>query len=202
MRIQRTAILAASVIFCAMAAYGQEFEGRFRGVRAEVEATYANLQTLSTENIRDEFALLTPQMQGDVWTLHLLRVLDDHPELSHEQRSVFYEALGLIASGMFEAERRSPAWQTQFREQLAYIEVRARQLLPRALVRAALYNLNGEAAGSRNVTANGTCRCYSLAEENECGGSMWCGRTDELCTRTSSGCGPAFLDPCNGICVY
>jgi hypothetical protein len=208
MRVQRTILLAASVLFCAIAASGQEFEGRLRGARAEVEASYAELQTLSAGDVREQFAKLTPQMQGDVWTTHLLRVLDDHPELSHEQRGVFYEALGLIASGMFEADKRSPAWQTQFREQLTYLDGRARQLLPPELHHRALYSLNREAArvlfqpGRRDVTVNYICHCNTINGALDCGGDKTCYRIGQECTRTTAGCGQFFQDPCNGLCYY
>jgi hypothetical protein len=205
MRTKRSILLVSLVLLFTVTASAQELKGRLRGAQLEVEASYDTLRSFNGRDVKPEFAKLTPQMQADVWTLHLVEVIADHPELTHEQRSVLFEALGFIASGAFEADRNSPDWNTQVREPLTYIEKRAKALLSPELVQIALYDLNKEAALERlhrptfRVTTNETCHCNQAG--NDCFPSVPCERGFPKCT-LAQGCGPMYLDICNGLCQF
>lgn len=186
-------------------ASAQDLEGRMRGARLEVESTYETLRTFNGRDVKAQFAKLSPAMQGDVWTLHLLRVMAAHPELTHEQRGVLFEALGLIASGAFEADRNSPEWNQRVREPLAQIEKRARALLSPELVQVALFDLSPVASLERlqrrpsKFVTNETCHCNTTG--TDCSPSVPCVRTFPRCT-LAQGCGPMYLDGCNGLCQF
>jgi hypothetical protein len=203
MRIHRTALITALVLLCGTAASAQEYEARLRGARADVEVRYESLQTLSAGEAKAEFANLSHREQGDVWTFHLLRVIGDHPELTADQRGVLYEALGLVASGAFEIERNDPSWTARVSEPLSHVRARAELLLPPDLVRVALYGLSRDAAmlgtRSRQLTTNATCNCHQGG--TDCSPSVPCLRPPPRCT-LAQGCGPMFLDGCNGECQF
>lgn len=198
-------MFAVVVVFSAVMATAQEQHGRFRGTLTDVQSKYEALQALSVRDVKDAFTQLTPQVRGDIWTLHLLRVIGDHPELTHEQRGVLFEALGLIASGAFEMDASDPEWTTRVREPLQQIEKRAALLLPADLVRVALYGLTRDAAQTRvgpgrfGIRTNETCHCQIGG--TDCYPSVACERNFPRCTLTI-GCGPMYLDGCNGLCQF
>lgn len=205
MRIGWRINLVLLLLVLTATASAQELGGRLRGPRTEVEATYETLRSFTSRDVRAEFAKLPPATQGDVWTVHLLRVIAAHPELTHEQRGVLFEALGLIASGAFEADRNSPDWNERVREPLTQIEKRARVLLAPELVQKALFDLSPIASLERaqrrpsKVTTNETCHCNTTG--TDCSPSVPCVRTFPRCT-LAQGCGPMYLDGCNGLCQF
>lgn len=205
MRMKRGVVLIGVVLLFALTLTAQELPGRLRGAEVDVAATYDHLRSFNGREVKAEFAKLPAQMQADVWTMHLVQVIADHPELTPDQRGVLFEALGLIASGAFEADRTSPEWTTRVREPLAHIEARAKALLSPELVQIALYDLDRDAAlsrlkrATRRVTTNETCNCHQGG--TDCSPDVPCERGFPRCT-LAQGCGPMYLDGCNGTCQF
>lgn len=203
--MRKALICAALALLVAATASADDLAGRLRGARADAERTYDVLRSFNRSDVKVQFAALTPQLQADVWTVHLTRVIAEHPELTPDQRGVLFEALGLIASGAFEADRNDPEWNARVREPLAHIEARARLLLSPELVMVALYDLDRDAALSRlerrrfRIGTNETCHCNTTG--TDCSPNVPCVREFPRCT-LAQGCGPMYLDGCNGLCQF
>lgn len=129
-------MLMLVLVVCAMAAGAAERSVALRNPEPEVRLRYDSLQFMDRQELRETMASLTPKMQADVWTLHLLRVLRAHPEFTAEQRSLIYEGLGLIASGIFEIDRKSPEWTSQARETLLGLTRRVNAAFPPEIARS------------------------------------------------------------------
>lgn len=191
------------VLLSAGTAMAQERSSRLRLAQPDVAAKYESLRTLSKRDLRPEWVQLTPAMKSGIWTLHLTQFLDDHPELTAEQRSVVFEALGLIASGALEVDYRSPEYATRVLEPARQLERRARTLLPNELVREALLQLSPAAEpagpGGFKVASQNTCHCRISAGGEDCGWSGTCVQDPNICAFYPY-CGPMMMEACDGIC--
>lgn len=187
------------VFLSAGAAMAQERAAGLRLAQPDAAAKYEFLRTLSKSDMRSEWVQLSPAMKRGIWTLHLTQFLDDRPELTPEQRGVVFEALGLIASGIFEVDYRSPEYATRVLEPVRQLERRARAVMPKELVREVLLQLSPEAGrpGFRAAAQN-TCYCRRSAGSEDCPGGM-CVQDPNWCAFYPY-CGPMMMEACDGVC--
>src|SRR4051812_19251979 len=85
-----------------------------RNNRTDVVIAYAQLTMASGSARRELFLQSSPSMQGDLWILHLEYFVTDHEQLTTEQRSIIFEAVGLLASGLFEEDHANATFKEHF----------------------------------------------------------------------------------------
>lgn len=203
----KTVILTAVVLLCAMASVAAERSVPLRNPEPQVLQHYEALQWADRQELRELFIDMTPKMRADVWTVHLLRVLREHPELSPAQRSLIFEGVGLIASGIFEIDRRSPEWITHGREPMLNLSKRVFASFPPELARSIMNDPRGprgEKPGPvdrmnrfRPAVQSGDCTC-NIAYQWDCSWSR-CVESWPMCFPYYT-CGPWMSDTCDGIC--
>lgn len=189
-----------------------------RHERREVVTQYARLAAVPLLERRDAYAATAARMRSDLWTLHLEYFLSDHPELTTEHRSVIYEALGLLASGILDISGDPSRWQAEIEPLLRNLQTRAQQVLPPGMASAVLAEL-GPSSNVVGDAVNGPLprwRVVPNGYECECSTeSDWCCAFTQPtcptptcrasqppfgCTPTSSGCGTFWMYGCNGMC--
>ena len=87
----------------------QELAVPLRNPRAAVATTYAQLSTQRLMDRKALYATLPASMQSDLWALHLSYFLEEQQDLTPAERSLVFEALGLVEAGLLEMPRSSPA---------------------------------------------------------------------------------------------
>jgi hypothetical protein len=99
---KRFAVLlhAASMLLSARAAFAAT--PAFANQRDEVTREYESIASSPRWAARMRFRELDASMRRDVFILHLTVFMEQHPELTTDQRGVIYEAIGLLASGTLE----------------------------------------------------------------------------------------------------
>lgn len=200
--MKRALVVAVTLLFVSSHAAAQERAGRLRNASPDIAAKYEALRALGAEDVQAEWVQLSPAVKRGIWTLHLTQFLDDHPELTAEQRGVIFEALGVTGSGAYEVDPRSPEYAAHVLEPMRQLHARAKALLPRELVREAFLQLGpgGGLSGGRRfqVTVQETCHCRTGTDD--CGPGIPCIRpTPRYCTFYYA-CGPMFTEGCNGLC--
>ncbi len=207
MRI-RTAILMSMLLLCTMVAGAGERSVATRNPQPEVLQKYESLQFLDRQELREAMAEMTPQMHADVWTVHLLRILRQHPEFTAEQRSLIYEGLGLIASGIFEIDRTSREWTVDGRRTLRDLAKRVNAAFPPEISRALMSDPRDSMMTEPATPADrlnrfrigaqwSWCTC-NIFFQTDCGWGV-CFETDPYCWPYHS-CGPWMWDTCDGVC--
>jgi hypothetical protein len=153
---------------------------------------------------------LSANERQEVWTAHLVAFLAEHPELNDEQRDVVYQAMGVLATGIFTIDRANARWQTDVEAPLSRAMARAKLVMPRHLVAAAFYTLSDDNGGRKRSGLHGGLRMTSNVVDCECSTQdSWCvdpqvcqGRRPGFCTPVPSyNCGPFFTFACDGMCV-
>ena len=203
----KTAIVTAVLLVCAMAAGAGERSLPLRNSEPEVLRQYESLQFMDRQQLRGQMERMTPKMRADVWTVHLLRVMREHPELTAEQRSLIYEGLGLIAAGIFEIDRTSREWTAQGRPTLLDLTRRIQAAFPPELSRALTTDprdsvMTAPSPGDRlnrfRIGAQGACEC-SIFLQTDCQDRGVCNGSFPFCMPYHS-CGPWMSDTCDGVC--
>ncbi|MCU1228887.1 MAG: hypothetical protein JWO97_1771 [Acidobacteria bacterium] len=117
-----------------------------------------------------------------LWTVQLEHFINQHPELDHEQRSVVYEALGLLAAGTMEGNATSEDFTAQTRE----LQQRAAPVFPPSWIAAVFVKL-GEPETTMTLLRSGgveqipttelplrhiswLCGCNTDPQQDFCGG--------------------------------
>lgn len=67
----------------------------------EVERLYHEVAAWPQDRQRPYVSRLEPELRGALWSFHLRRFVDRHPELNAEQRTVLEESLELLATPGF-----------------------------------------------------------------------------------------------------
>ncbi|HEX8253694.1 MAG TPA: bacteriocin fulvocin C-related protein, partial [Thermoanaerobaculia bacterium] len=126
-------------------------------------------------------------------------------------RDVVYQALGVLATGIFAIDRSSPRWQTDVEAPLSRTIARAKLVMPRNLVAAAFYTLSDDNGLAASPVSRGALRIGVNAVDCECSTQdSWCPeplvcqgrRPGAFCTPVPSyNCGPFFTFACDGMCV-
>ncbi|MFP5245788.1 MAG: bacteriocin fulvocin C-related protein [Thermoanaerobaculia bacterium] len=170
-------------------------------LRAAAAGQYARLSTVTMQERRELFAGMPAAMQTELWTLHLHYFLDVHPELTAAQRSVVYEALGIVASGAFDVERNTVTWAERVGEPVAQLDARARPLFSPELFAEAFLELGPR---SPRQTENLWVACDCNVEMDfccilDCPTSPTPNCSKVRCIK-GSGCGLLFLFACDGFC--
>lgn len=206
----KAVILTGVLLMCAMASAGAaERSIVLRNPEPQVLQQYESLQWADRTELRAQFVDMSAAMRADVWTVHLLTILREHPALSPEQRSLIHEGLGLIATGVFEIDRKSPEWITQGREPMLNLAKRVAVAFPPELARAIMTDPRRAAAEPpsdidrmnrfRPRVQMVDCNC-SLTYQFDCGMEGRCRETWPLCWPYYT-CGPWMSDTCDGICL-
>lgn len=168
---------------------------------------YDALATKSQFERQDIVPTLPPDVQTALWTIHLKQFLVNHPELTVEQRSVIYEALGLLTSDVFERLRSTDAATRVAAEgEVDELGARAKLRMSRALGREALAQIGppqvtpaiatNSAEPPGHGQPNDTCDCSIVSDYCWFGDCLY----TFTCTRTPSGCGTLFRYRCDGLC--
>jgi len=174
----------------------------FRNTKEDVVSQYASISHLDVEQRKSIYISLTPEMQNDLWLLHTQLWLEDHPDISDEQRDVVFQALGILATG----GKKSP----QLQGAIGRLQQRARDVFPPELLRSAFLELG--ATVSREPNRLGGLRVTPLAYDCECStADDWCAilptnplkcfRGRGICAFTQDGCGWWLDKGCNGVCL-
>jgi hypothetical protein len=172
-------------------------------------ALYDSIRQLDRAEVKRLYAMFPPNDRQEVWTAHLIAFLASHNELTHEQRDVVLQALGLVTTGIFNVDRSSEAWQTNVHAPLLRIVTRAQEVMPRELVSEAFFRLDqpdaaGRTRGPRIVNNVEACDCSTIVSHCEDFGQVC--RFDRPAHRCfavpSYQCGPFFLYACDGLCDW
>jgi hypothetical protein len=170
---------------------------------ADVMAMYDRLSERD-EAARQEFcAEVSASMKADLWTVHLAQYLDDHPELTASQQAIIHQALGLIATGIFERDMASKRVEDQLLGQIKahFTPPVARDIFMRLGPSTRSRN---DGPGRRIVTNALDCDCSTESD--------WCDTitnpnpkckapaTPQGCTPRSCCCGTLWLYSCDGLC--
>lgn len=203
------ASLLSVLLSCAIVAGAQERSIPLRNLYPEVEAKYQSIQFLSREELRETLGTMKPTLAADVWTVHILSILRAHPEFTAAQRSLIYEALGLIVSGSFEIDRASREWTDQARPTLLDLTTRVNAAFPADIARALMLDPRdpvmtllspGNRRDSRGlIKSQGWEWCYcSIYYGTDCQFAN-CVDAFPPCMAWF-GCGPWGWDACDGVC--
>jgi hypothetical protein len=184
-----------------------------RNSRIDVETAFMRIATSDAVTRRDLYSPLSVEMKEDLWTLQLERFINQHPELDQEQRSVVYEALGLLTAGVLE---HYPASQ-DFAAKTLPLQQRAAAVFPRSWIAAAFGQL-GDSETSVVLMRSGItnearedlptrhifsyCDCNIDPQQDFCGGLTGpehCIDGKRVCTFTT-GCGWWWSYGCDGYC--
>lgn len=202
------AILLLVLLLSAMVAGAQERFIPLRNPYPEVQAKYDSIQFLNRAELREAMGTMAPTMAADIWTVHIVRILRAHPEFTPAQRSLIYEALGLIVSGSFEIDRASREWLEQGRPTLRDLAKRVNAAFPDDIARSLMLDprdplmtlpLPG-GPRDRRLESQGWewCHC-SIYYDMECHFSN-CADPPVIGCLVWNGCGPWTFDACDGIC--
>jgi hypothetical protein len=181
---------------------------------ADVMITYARIASASPAERRNLFVEASPSMKADLWLIHLENFVTDHDDLTPGQRSVIFEAVGMVASGLFE-EPDPGRLSERFAKPFELMQAHARAEFPKALLIAAFATL-----GPTNNTAPKPSRPGLLPRVNglpleppECGCHWANDFCDSItnpdhtcilwgynCKETNSGCGWLYYQSCDGFC--
>lgn len=159
---------------------------------------------LSTPEGKDAFALMPASVKKELWLVHLRRAMAELAELNSDQRAVILQAIGLVASGVFEIERSSPNWARDVAEPLRDLETRAREAFDVRVARAVFADLGSEVDFASTETFWETCQCST--ESNWCdfitNPGPYCRSGGEFrCRPIASGCGFLLMYACDGLCA-
>lgn len=204
-------LLGASV---SLVAQEQRSEAPLRNAEVQVTAHYATVRSLSRPAARTFFRELAPEMQADLWTIHIDRFVRAHPELNDEQRGLAYEAIGMIASGF-------PEWiggssEEAAREQAVLQRFRTRALaaFPYELAQEAFSQLGKYVKVGETPIGRGEPRLRVAPHwpEPPCDCSMSSDFCDQAtnptgyrckadpCVTDTWGCGWFWWQACTGLC--
>lgn len=208
MRITK-AVLLFVLLLCAMVAGAQERSIPLRNPHPEVQAKYESIQFLSRAELREVMGTMAPKMAADVWTVHIVRILRVHPEFTAAQRSLIYEALGLIASGSFEIDRASREWTELGRPTVLDLTKRVNTAFPADIARALMLDPRdplmtlpspGDRRDRRGLKSQGWEWCYcSVFYQTDCEFADCFDDSHPPCL-VWNGCGPWTFDACDGVC--
>lgn len=205
-------LLLAVSVFVAPALIGQTHHVPLRNDVATLIDSYDVLSTLDAAGQRRFMATLDTTLREELWAQHIETFLQHNPQLTPEQRSVAYEALGLVKSGIFEISRSDSDWGTRVGQPLATLEHDAKQVLTPAEARALLVELAPAALSPRRDLRGHTdsaahVRSDGFGDDCNCSSeSNWCDfvtNPDNSCKgpcRAQQGCGTLWLYDCNGLC--
>jgi len=199
-------------LFVAPTLIGQTHRVPFRNDPSAVIDSYDVLSSLDAAGQRRFIATLDTTLREDLWSQHIEIFLQHNPQLTPEQRSVAYEALGLVQSGVFEISRSAADWDIRVGQPLARLEHEARQVFTPAEARALLVELAPPAFSPRRdlrgrTDSAGRGRSDGFWDDCNCSSeSNWCDAVtnpDNSCKgpcRAQHGCGTLWLYECNGLC--
>jgi hypothetical protein len=136
-----TIVVATSIACIAQSASAQKLVVPLRNSRLEVVENYEGFSTIEVAKQRQIYSSMDPTMREDLWSLHIERFLEDHPDLSREQRAVAFEALGIVQSGIFEISRTNPEWMAQVGLPLSQLGDHARAVLTPAMAKMLLLEI-------------------------------------------------------------
>lgn len=176
---------------------------------AAVDTAFRALTTLDTPARRVLYREMPADLQGRLWVRHFEDYLERQPELTAIQRSVIYEAIGLMAY-------RSDS--AAFAESLEELRERAPTAFHRGDL-AVVFGTLGPASANLSTpeTDMALARLRSMYPPRlslhipECScssGSDYCSNVTNPdyicepkgCSRTSFGCGFMWAYPCDGMC--
>jgi hypothetical protein len=205
MRMQLATMLVGAVVCSTMSAFAQQLPRM-----VDVTAEYESFRTLNRAEAVEVYEAMPVKTRQELWTLHLVTFLRAHPELDAAQRGVVLEGLGLLATGVLDVHPSDPRWRELGGDELDRVVARAKELLPRELLRDAFYRLNDPTASSR-TTSNPTrfggvqtnfanCDCSSV---EGCDPDFYiCYTGRPRCALVPSyNCGPFFTYACDGTCT-
>jgi hypothetical protein len=176
----------------------------FSASAADVAKTYDGLATLKTGERKAVVSRYEGPLQTELWALHLSRFTSAHPELTDEQRSVVFEARGLLATGLLQSLRSpDPEVAEAARNALLYFEARASRSFTKELYAEAFVRL-GPAIPRTPAEREAWMKvaplspdCYCNPNFDDCGGGeCFTGG----CRVMPDGCGTFQAWICTGFC--
>lgn len=200
--------LGLIVLVCALSSVPARAEVSVTATRhadVEVLAAYGAMAALSLEERREFYSRESRTMRQDLWTIHLQRFLAERRDLTSDERSVIYEALGMLSAGILERARSTDSTQAaEARASLDKLRERSRTVMRADVAKQALTELGPVQA--RPVTAVLRLRAQGWSDPCECSTSSdWCSwsrcTANELTRcRPQEGCGTLWDYTCDGLC--
>jgi hypothetical protein len=183
--------------------------------RSKVTSALDQLSEMPYSERKAAFRSLPANLKDDVWLAHLERFMVEHNDLNDDERSVIYEAIGVLATGPSSLDRMDRDWEIKVGRPMRQLEIRANMLCRWTVLRSAFYVLGPDTPKSLGGVASGRgaprlpriqpltiydCECN--VNHDFCGGPespVVC--AGSRCNVTSSGCGWFFFQECNGNCT-
>jgi hypothetical protein len=194
------------VVSLLLASTAQGADLPLRNARADVVGKYQTLRLLEKQELRAAWAPLSPEMRADIWTMHIVELLNEHPELTPGQRSLVYEGLGLIASGIFNVDRQNPDAVAAARQTVRQYSERVFAQIPPEIAGSVMYELRdvrtptfSDRINRFRPRAQATCNCSGDWSYYDCGDFYFCDTGEATCIFYYA-CGPWMFDTCNGMC--
>jgi hypothetical protein len=217
MKMMHSRTIRLFMLVISLTVMAQARASTLRNNVADVIMTYARIASAPAEQKRSLFFYASPSMKGDVWLMHLENFMTDHEDLTPAQRSVIFEAVGMIASGLFE-ESDVASLSPQFAKPFELFQAHARAEFPKSLLAEAFANL-----GPPDIAANrprprllpglqglpveppgGLESCGCNLNNDFCDSitnpDFQCMSNGYDCRAQTRGCGWFFLQTCNGRC--
>jgi len=170
--------------------------------------TYRALSTLDVASRKALYRKLPAPLQGQLWMTHFKEFLQSHPELTLTQRSVLYEAIGLITARQESDMLDGPISELRQRSLTAFstADISIFGTLGPNVPVAATADTDAVLARLRSAYPSGVSlmipECNCSASSNFCDTVTnpfpECENTG--CSRSDVGCGWLWLQACNGIC--
>ena len=170
-------------------------------------STYDDLLRVPQAGRHIVFAHLPAETKALLWSTHMDRFLNGHPELSAEQRALLLEASDLAGRpGTLRHGSRHLGWKISVEQPLTRLLDKARRVFSSEEMRMIFTGLGedqpeiekplGQPSPRFKVIATATnCTCSS--DSDWCPGRLHCSQTNcKIC----NGCGTLWLFPCDGTC--
>lgn len=155
--------------------------------------TYNLIATLPMNQRVMVYHSFTSQKKSDIWRLHLIRHLTNHPEFTTEQRKVILDGIAVATPKLFEIPQNGLEWSKKVHKPLERLRKRALELFPREVAAVIFAKLG--ASDLVTPLKQPTCECSTVSDwcwwGTSCaGGGCW----------WTSGCGTFWMYGCTGMC--
>lgn len=201
-------LLLTPVLLCA--------QSNGKNLHPTPESIYRELSLMPQDARKIAFKELSPQTRDEVWLTHLKNYLQVRGDLTDAERSVIFEAMGLLSNGLASGSEDDPSWPLKAFRPLQALEIRANSVCRRDVVKEA-FGVLGPATNQASMrekserTRPGFGAIAPMGNpvyDCDCNqGHDFCGSptspivcTGLSCRTSDQGCGWFWLQACDGLC--
>lgn len=198
------AFVALVALHAAPTSAQDPISGDSRVRRVEVSRVYDSLTSLDPRERRAEYGNFAPALRAELWILHLTNFLKNRPELTVEQRSLVFEAVGLMQTRTLDLTPVDAKLDSPSNRALFDFERRAHLAFDKETYRAAFVLLGPAQIKlpdrvKMGVRSDGVdCDCNT--GDDTCHPSSQGCQTWTACDWTVDGCGTFGTYWCDGLC--